>query len=258
MFAAARSRLRGSLASERQLGARVTLAAVAVGVLAVPFSVLLLFVESKWRPLFDLDNGARDSLHGYAMAHHGFAMLMRAVSNSGSGLAWQVVTVAVAAALFWRRRVRVALFVVVANAGSSVLNTLVKTATDRSRPVVDHPLLTEPGKSFPSGHAQAAIVGYTVLLLVLLPYLHRGWRRPAITIAVVMVAAIGFSRVALSVHYVSDVVAAYLLGLAWVTSMASAFHVWRHASVAAPQADTTGNNQQAPGEPSAKQGSSAR
>ena len=238
MFAA-RDRLRASLASERQLGARVALAAVSVAVVGVPFTLLLLFVESKWTPLLEVDNGARDELHRYVLSHTGFATIMQAVSNSGSALVWQVVTVVLAAGLLWRRRVRLAVFVIVANAGSSLLNTFVKAATNRSRPVVDHPLLHEPGKSFPSGHAQAAIVGYAVLLLVVLPYVHGLWRRVAVVVAVLMVAAIGFSRVALAAHFVSDVFAAYLLGLAWVAAMASVFHVWRRAHIEVPPNDAS-------------------
>lgn len=230
-------RLRASMDSERQLGLRVALAAVTVAVLAVPFALLLLFVESKWRPLLDLDAGARDSLHQYALVHHGFTTVMFAVSNSGSGLAWQIVTIALTAALLWRRQVRLALFVLITSLGSSLLNGFIKTATDRARPVVNHPLLHEPGKSFPSGHAQSAIVGYAVILLVVLPYLNAVWRRVVITIAVVMVLAIGFSRIALAAHYVSDVLAAYLVGLAWVATMASVFHVWRRVNLNAPSTD---------------------
>lgn len=236
-----------SWSTDRQLGARVAVAAGAVAVAAVPFALLVLFVESKWAPLLDLDDGARDSLHQYAVTHHGFATVMEAVSNSGSGMAWQVFTVVLAAVLLFRRRVRLALFVIVANAGSSLLNGFVKTATNRSRPVVDHPLLHEPGKSFPSGHAQAAVVGYTVLLLVVLPHLHGVWRRACVAVAVVMVAAIGFSRVALAAHYVSDVLAAYLLGLAWVAVMATVFHVWRRANAEVPQGNPAdGPNQLQP------------
>jgi membrane-associated phospholipid phosphatase len=225
----ARSRLGSSWATERQLGARVALAAAAVAVAAVPFCLLLLFVESKWEPLLQVDNRARDQLHQYALTHHGFTTVMEAVSNSGSGFAWQVVSVAVALLLLWRRRLRLAAFVIVANVGSSILNGVVKTAVDRSRPIVDHPLLHEPGKSFPSGHAQAAIVGYAVLLFVVLPLLSGVWRRMAIAVAVVMVGLIGFSRVALAAHFVSDVLAAYALGLAWVVVTASIFHTWRRA-----------------------------
>jgi undecaprenyl-diphosphatase len=78
------------------------------------------------------------------------------------------------------------------------------------------------------------MVGYAVLLLVVLPHLSRAWRRVAVALACVMVAAIGFSRVALAAHYVSDVLAAYLLGLAWVVVTASIFHTWHRPLVRTP------------------------
>lgn len=215
-----------SWASPRQLGARIVLAVVAVVVAAIPFVLLLLWVESSWQPLLEADDQARDGLHRYALGHPAFVTAMRWISDSGSALAWQIVSVAVAAFLLWRRRYRLAAFTVVTTAGSSLLNTLIKNAVHRARPVVDHPLLHEPGKSFPSGHAQAAAAGYAVLLIVLLPYLARGWRAVAVAVAVLMVLAIGFSRVALAAHFLSDVLAAYAVGLAWTAVLASAFHVW--------------------------------
>lgn len=221
--------LRASWSSPRQVGVRVAVAVAGVVVAGVPFSLLVVLVESHWRPLLELDDSARDSLHLYALVHPVFVAVMRAISDSGSALAWQIVVVVAAAVLLWRRRVRLGLFVVGTNLGSSLVNGFVKTAVDRARPLVSHPFLHEPGQSFPSGHAQAAMVGYAVLLLVGLAYLDRRWRRVAVGVSVVMVAAIGFSRVALAAHFVSDVVAGYLLGLAWVMLMASAFHVWGHA-----------------------------
>lgn len=235
-----RGRLGASWASPRQFGARIAIAIAAVMAAAVPFCLLLLFVESRWGPLLQADDAARDGLHTYALAHPMFVTLMRFTSNSGSAVAWQIMTVVVAGYLFWRRRVRLAIFVIVTIAGSSLINTLVKTTAHRARPVVDHPLLHEPGKSFPSGHAQAAAAGYAVLLLILLPYLNRVGRRLAVTVAVVIVLAIGFSRVALAAHYVSDVLAAYVLGLAWVAVMAVAFHVWRRDATDATTSTTTG------------------
>lgn len=202
----------------------------------MPFVLLLLLVQAPWAPLLAADAAVRDGLHTFAVAHPMFVSIMRVISDSGSFAAWQSVTVLVAAALVVRRRIRQAVFVVVTVAGSSVINRLVKTAVHRDRPLVDHPLLLEQGYSFPSGHAQAAATGYAVVLVVLLPLLTRTWRRVAVTVAVVMVIAMGFSRVALGVHYLSDVVAAYPLGLAWVAVMASAFHVWQHDS---PDARTT-------------------
>lgn len=228
-----RARLDASWASPRQTGARIALVTVVLAVAAVPFVLLLLFVESRWGPLLELDNGARDWLHTYALSHSAFVTVMRVVSNSGSGLAWQIVTVAQAIVLLVRRHIRLAVFVLVTNAGSSLLNSFVKTAVDRARPIVNHPLLHEPGMSFPSGHAQAAVAGYGVLLFVVLPYVRGVWRRVVVLVAAVMVVAIGFSRVALAAHFVSDVLAAYVLGLAWLVSMASVFHVWRRTDARA-------------------------
>jgi undecaprenyl-diphosphatase len=230
-----RSRLDASWASPRQTGVRVALVAVVLAVAAVPFLLLLLFVESRWGPLLELDNGARDGLHSYALAHPTFVTIMRVISNSGSGPAWMGVTIALALVVLVRRQIRLALFVLVTNAGSSLLNGFVKTAVNRARPVVNHPLLHEPGMSFPSGHAQAAVAGYGVLLFVVLPYVRGVWRRVVLLVAVLMVLAIGFSRIALAVHYVSDVLAAYVLGLAWLVAMASVFHVWRRTETRAAQ-----------------------
>jgi membrane-associated phospholipid phosphatase len=94
-----------------------------------------------------LQNGARA---GYAL--NGFLHLMIAwiavqiawfamqlISSSGSALAWQIVLVPVAGWLLWRRLPRLALFVVITAAGSSLLNTVVKTSVHRLRPVLTHP-----------------------------------------------------------------------------------------------------------------------
>jgi undecaprenyl-diphosphatase len=216
-----------SARSTTRFGARALLAAVALVLVAVPGALTLLLMEDKWAPLLRADNGARDSLHSFAVTHTGFVGAMQLISDSGSALAWQIVLVPVAGWLLWRRLPRLALFVVITAAGSSLLNTVVKTSVHRLRPVLTHPVAHEPGSSFPSGHAQAAIVGYMVLLLVFLPILHGVWRRAAVTLAVLMVLAIGFSRIALGVHYLSDVLGGYVLGAAWVAAMAALFNALR-------------------------------
>jgi membrane-associated phospholipid phosphatase len=216
-----------SARSTTRFGARAVLAALALALVAVPGALTLLLVEDRWAPLLRADNGARDRLHNFAVTHTGFVAAMELISDSGSGLAWQIVLGLVVVWLLWRRLPRLALFVVITAAGSSLLNAVVKTSVHRLRPVLTHPVAQEPGSSFPSGHAQAAIVGYAVLLLVFLPVLHGIWRRLAAAFAVLMVLAIGFSRIALGVHYLSDVVGGYVLGAAWVAAMAALFNTLR-------------------------------
>jgi undecaprenyl-diphosphatase len=203
------------------------LVGVALALVAVPGALILFLVEDKWAPLLRVDDGARDHLHSFAVTHMGFVRAMQLISDSGSALAWQIVLAVVVLWLLYRRLPLLALFVVITAAGSSLLNTVVKTTVHRLRPVLTDAVAHEPGSSFPSGHAQAAMVGYAVLLLVFLPILYGIWRKIAITFAVLMVLAIGFSRIALGVHYLSDVLGGFILGAAWVAAMAAAFNAMR-------------------------------
>jgi len=206
---------------------RVVLGTASLVLLAALFAVTLLLVENRWGPLLRADRTVRDGLHRYAVNHSGFVAAMQLISSSGSALVWIVVLALVVAWLLWRRLPRLALFVVITAAGSSLLNAVVKTTVHRLRPVLTDPVANAHGLSFPSAHAQAAVVGCAVLLIVFWPILHEAWRGCAVTSAVVTVLAIGFSRIALGVHYVSDVVGGFFLGAAWVAAMTVAFNVMR-------------------------------
>jgi len=214
-------------AAGRRFGARAVCAAAALALVAVPFGLLLLLVEERWRPLLHVDDGARDSLHRFAVAHGAFVDAMRTVGFLGSWVGYTVVFSLLALWLLRRRLPRLALFVVVTVLGSSLLNTIVKALVDRARPVLPDPVAHANGLSFPSGHAQSAMVAACVLLLVFAPVLHGRARAAAFAAAVLWVLTVGFSRVALGVHYVSDVLAGFVLGAAWVALMTAAFGAWR-------------------------------
>lgn len=210
-----------------RFGLRVGLVAVALALVAVPFALLLFLVQERWRPLLRVDEGARDGLHAYVLDHDWFVTAMRAVSDIGSGPVYMTVFGLVAGWLLWRRLPRLAVFAVVSMVGSSLLNGMVKEAVNRARPVLPDPVVQLSSKSFPSGHAQGIVVASAVLLLIFLPALHRSGRSLAAGLAVIMIVAVGFSRVALGVHYVSDVLAGYVLGAAWVAATTAAFSAWR-------------------------------
>jgi membrane-associated phospholipid phosphatase len=214
--------------ADARFGARAVFAGAALLLVAVPFGLLLFLVEDSWRPLVRMDGGARDDLHAVALRHDGLVSALKTLSTIGSAVVYIPLFAAVAAWLaWWQRLPRLALFVVVTTAGSTLLNALVKLAVDRARPVLADPVAHAGGLSFPSGHAQSAMVAASVLLLVFLPLLRGAWRWVAVGVAVVFVLAIGFARVTLGVHYVSDVLAGYVLGAAWVAAMIAAFNAWR-------------------------------
>jgi membrane-associated phospholipid phosphatase len=203
-------------------GTRAVFAGLALLLVAVPFGLLLFLVEDKWPPLLDVDAGARDSLHGFAVDHTGFVTVLRVLSTIGSAVVYVPLFALVAVLLLRRRRPRLAIFVVVTMLGSTVLNALVKQAVHRARPVLPDPVAHASGLSFPSGHAQSAIVAVSILLLVAVRM-----RPLALAAALAWVLAIGFARVGLGVHFVSDVLAGYVLGLAWVAAMTAAFRAWQ-------------------------------
>lgn len=210
----------------RLFGVRTVVAFVA----AALFAVLAVLVRASAGPVVRLDRRTSQRLHGYALDHHGFTSVMRAVSNSATTLVWTVLLLLVTGWLLYRRLFKLAAFVVITDAGSLLLNNLIKLAVGRARPHLADPVAEAAGKSFPSGHSQAAIVGFAILVAVFLPALARPLRPWLIGVAAFLVLLIGFSRIALGVHYLSDVVGAYLIGSVWFIGMASAFGAWRQAT----------------------------
>src|SRR3954463_3692915 len=87
-----------------RFGARALLAALALVLIAVPFGLLLFLVQDKWPPLLEVDDGARDSLHGFALTHAGVVTGMRTLSTVGSAVVYVPLYALVAARLLRRGR----------------------------------------------------------------------------------------------------------------------------------------------------------
>ncbi len=119
-----------------------------------------------------------------------------------------------------------------------ILDPSLKVLVGRVRPVVESPVAHAPGNSFPSGHALGSMIVYGMLALVLLPGVRRKWRPLFLGLIGLIVALIGFSRIALGVHFLSDVLAGWLLGIAWISTTAYAFRVWRRETGHEPSRTT--------------------
>ncbi|HEX8870483.1 MAG TPA: phosphatase PAP2 family protein [Lentzea sp.] len=182
---------------------------------AALFTTLLVLVLTAWEPLRAVDLTTLNGLHSYALDHHGYTATMKAISTAGSAPVYVVLFTVITAWLLYQRRWREASFVAVAEIGGGLLNDLLKFIVHRPRPVVTDPVAHADGLGFPSGHAQSAAVAATVLLVVVATEFNRTAQVYSYGLAGLAVALIGFSRVALSVHYVSDVLAGYCAGITW-------------------------------------------
>jgi undecaprenyl-diphosphatase len=199
----------------------------AVGVAALVFAVLVLLVRARWLPLESVDRGLAAGLNEAVAGQRPMVTALEFVTGLGSHavLMWLVAIATVL--LVVRRRFRLAAYLVVTGAGALVLDPALKHAVGRLRPVVEHPVAAGGGNSFPSGHALVSIIVYGALLLVFAPALSRRARRPVAVGVAVLVAAIGFTRLALGVHFLSDVVGAWCLGVAWLGVTTYAFELHR-------------------------------
>jgi membrane-associated phospholipid phosphatase len=173
------------------------------------------FAVTTGGPIVSLDGAVAVWLHSHAT---GFATdVLRAVTQLGGATVLLAVTIVAALVLLLKRRIAHAALMGAALVGGEGLNMALKAAFERPRPSFSEPLATAAGYSFPSGHAMVALTVYGALAFVTATRVKS--RRAQVLIpvaAAVLVLAVGFSRLYLGVHYVSDVLAAYGAGIAWL------------------------------------------
>ena len=87
----------------------------------------------------------------------------------------------------------------------------------RDRPFVEGAFVDGSGYSFASGHTMGATLLYGQLLLFVLPLLKaRNLRLLCISSAAALVLLVGFTRIALGAHFLTDVLAAIFFGITWL------------------------------------------
>lgn len=127
-----------------------------------------------------------------------------------------LLTIAVAGFLILQHKKRSAMFIVVAIAGGLLISNLLKFGFDRPRPdLVPHGSYVSTA-SFPSGHAALSAVAYLTLGALLARVQHR--RRVKtylIILALLITISVGTSRIYLGVHWPTDVLAGWTLGISW-------------------------------------------
>lgn len=133
--------------------------------------------------------------------------------------------IVITASLLWLWRKKYCILPLTVSAvGSVTFTSLGKLAFHRPRPEIA--IYAENSFSFPSGHATIAIAFYGFAAYLLMRF-SSGWNRKVniFFVAVLIILAIGFSRIYLGVHYISDVWSGYLVGSLWLI-IAIAFSEW--------------------------------
>lgn len=209
--------------TDRQLGGRRGAGALASVAVSIPFAVLALVVLVGFEPLEAADGRVARTLNAQVLPRPTVTWVLEILAVVTHPNVWRVLAALIAVLLWTRGRRRLVAWLAVTMTVGGVLGPLLKLVVGRARPTFDAPVTTVSGYAFPSGHALNSML-FAGCLIVLLDPVTRGVRRVAVwAFAVLVVAVTGLDRVALGVHFVSDVLAGWAVALATVTATTMAF-----------------------------------
>ena len=217
---------------------RLALAAAGAIVLLVPFSVIAALIVGNVDWLHNLDHDVSVPAHDFSSQHPALVRFMWWWCLIFDPWTWRAAALALVVWLARRGARPSAWWVGVTMATGGLLGVLLKLLFERDRPAFLDPVATAVGYSFPSGHALNNALGATVLVMALWPVVKR--RRLLLAAGIAVPAITGLFRIGLGVHYLSDVVAGWLFGVAVVAATTTAFLVRRRARTERLSAVTSG------------------
>jgi undecaprenyl-diphosphatase len=194
---------------------------------AALFAALLALVQSGWSPLIRLDHGWVDPLHDYARQHTAWTASMETLTNIGGPVTMRSL-LGLAAIWLWSLGARVlAGWAAAAALVGWLVSAVTKAAIARPRPYFADPVAHAPGGSFPSGHAMASAITCAALVALFWPRAGLAGRAASSGLAVLIVLAVGWSRIALGVHWPTDVLAGWLAAGVVLGGVTVAIELWR-------------------------------
>jgi undecaprenyl-diphosphatase len=204
-----------------------------VGLLIIGFITFNLFgglaeQVTEQEEIVSFDQALASSL--YQNASPGEVSFFRAITILAGRAATIGIGIGIAIVLIVRRKMLLLLSWATAILGNSLLNAILKAAFQRSRPAFPDPFLVETNWSFPSGHAMGAMVIYGMLTYLLILQFKQNISKIIVLFMVALILLIGFSRLYLGVHYFSDVMAGYIVGLGWLSVVISGTEIVRRHS----------------------------
>ncbi|MFP5372849.1 MAG: phosphatase PAP2 family protein [Actinomycetes bacterium] len=180
-------------------------------------------VLTDFPPQMELDGAVSEAVYVGDDRAPALNWLLEALTAPGGAIFRLVVFLAVLVWLVRRRAWPVAAWVLTAVVVIGPLTTLLKESFGRIRPDFDAGGARLDSLSYPSGHASGIATLVTVALLLAWPVLSPRARRIWLAVGVAAVVLVGATRMWLGVHYLSDVIGGWALGIAWSLLVALAF-----------------------------------
>jgi membrane-associated phospholipid phosphatase len=200
---------------DRSFVARSHAVALIVGCFTV-VALLGVGVLTHFAPQMDLDGTVSEELYAGDNRAASLNGLLEVLTEPGVTLFRVLVFLPVVLVLLFRRAFRTAAWVAIPVLTIGPLNTLLKETFGRVRPDFDKGGARLTSLSFPSGHSSGVATLVTIGLLLLVPLVaHRVLRHVVVGLGLLLVVLVGFTRMWLGVHFLSDVVGGWALGIGW-------------------------------------------
>lgn len=206
-------------------------ASIVSGVLMVGFALVAADVIFSGR-LTVLDREIALSIRDSGTDDSALASVMVGLTDLGSARGMALITLAGILYQLARRRWLLALAWASIPGLGALLNLGVKTVVQRDRPPLEwrNAAAPELSFSFPSGHAMGAAIGFGVVgYMGWLEFRRRSFRWLAVIVCGLLALGVGLSRVFLRAHWLSDVLAGFLIGAAWLAFCIGWVEMWRRA-----------------------------
>jgi membrane-associated phospholipid phosphatase len=184
---------------------------------ALCFAIVAQSVAAQWA-ITNFDAAQAERFWDFSQRHPAVWNVALWTTDLGAGRPRTFIVAGVTIILICLRQWRLALFW----AGTQwLVRDLVGTAKDtfeRPRPHFEGTTYVAPGWSFPSGHATGAMATYAMIAFLVVMRWPGRWRCwPIVAGLCSIILLVGLSRMLLGVHYFTDVLGGYFLGLAWVS-----------------------------------------
>jgi undecaprenyl-diphosphatase len=202
------------------LAEAIALAAVVLVAVAAVTGMVLVMIRT------DVGFARADSPIARWAADHaseGSTAIMRELTKFGGTAYVVIAAIAVSFYGWWRdRRAAVVLFVAATMIGQFAVSNSIKWSVDRARPSLSN-LTGYAGTSFPSGHAVAAAAAWACVAFLVGRGRSRSTRALLVGAAVAIAVTVAGTRVALGVHWSTDVVIGLVIGWSWFAVCALLF-----------------------------------
>lgn len=172
--------------------------------------LLTLVVGLRWDGLHDVDGPVTRAAVDLVTDSATTLSVARALTHLGDPLVVSLATLVLVLGLLAVRSYRTALYLAAVRIAVVVVTTGLKEIVARARPHQLHPVAVAHGYSFPSGHASGSAALWCSLAVIIAT---RTRRSVAAAVALVVPIVVAASRVLLGVHFLTDVIAGFVLGM---------------------------------------------